>query len=68
MNNHNRQFAKGVGSILDVCPATSYDQIFPPTTVEKRLEQVWQRVGVAFDQSLMDFNNYERNRSNKKTK
>jgi hypothetical protein len=64
MHNHNKQFAKGVGSLLDICPTTSYDQLFPPTNVDKRLEQIWQRVKVAFDQSLSDLNNHERNQNN----
>lgn len=42
-----RIWLRGMGSIMDVCPASNaYEQFVPKNTAEERLYATWARVGV----------------------
>ena len=45
MTERMRTILRGVGSIVDICPAPDYEQWVPKGTPEERLSAVWTRVG-----------------------
>ncbi len=50
-----KQFIKGIGSVINLCPSSQYDKIIPKQTTEERLHSSWSRVKTAFEKALSEF-------------
>lgn len=65
MKKSTKQFIRGFGSVINICPSVDYDAVVPRRTPEESMQNSWKRVKTAFEKSVSEFD-YEQKKENRK--
>ncbi len=61
MSQKLKNILEGVGSVLNIAPATNYGKYVPSRKYKKRLERRWFRVGQNMQRAINRFEDEQKN-------